>query len=102
MVYFAPKSKLGKISLILIIAFIAGFIIMQILIALGMRGGETFFSNIPLALTGITTALLGIGSFVTGLISIITKKERSILTFVSTLIGFLVLFFVAGEFISPH
>ena len=64
--------------------------------------GQTFFSNIPLAITGITTAIFGISSFFIGIISIIKKKERAVFVFISTIIGFLVLFFVLGEFLFPH
>jgi len=102
MIYFNPKTKLGRWSVILITAFFIGLSIFYLLVASGMRGGETFFSNIPLAINWITIAILGISSFFTGIISIIKSKERSILVFISTIIGFLILFFVLGEFLFPH
>jgi len=102
MIYLSPKTILGKLSVMLVIAFFVGFLIFQLLVALGMRGGETFFSNIPLAINWITIAVLGIISFFTGIVSIIKNKERSLLVFISTIIGFLVLYFVLGEILMPH
>ena len=41
-----PESQLGKWSVGLIIAFIVCLGIFFIFIALGQKGGETFFSNL--------------------------------------------------------
>jgi hypothetical protein len=43
-----------------------------------------------------------VSSFVTGLISIIKRKERAILVFLSSLTGFLVLIYIILEFSFPH
>lgn len=101
--WFFPKTKLGKWSVLLIILFFLMLFVFWVLVGLvGMRGGETFFSNIPLALTGISMAILGISSFFTGIISIIKKKERAVLVFISTVIGLFILWFVSAELLFPH
>jgi len=48
---------------------------------------------------GLASAIAG---FVTGLISIIKSRERSILVFLAVIVGLLVLMFCLGEVIFPH
>src|SRR3989344_4200155 len=98
---FLPRTKLGKRSLILIICFFLFLIIAHILIATGQEGGETFLDNLYISVPMLLAALSALSAFVTGIISII-KKERAILVYLSTLIGFLILIFLIGEFIFPH
>ncbi len=97
-----PKTNLGKVTLILIAGFIVLLAIFFILIELGERGGEQFFSNLKLALTGILSALCAITSFFIGLIATIKNKERSLIVFLCMLIGFLILLWVLAEIIFPH
>ena len=52
--------------------------------------------------TIIPAGICGIAAFFTGIISIIKSKERSVLVFLTTVIGFLVLIFVLGEILVPH
>jgi hypothetical protein len=49
----------------------------------------------------ISVAICAIASFFTGITSIIRKKERCTLVFISTTIGFLVLLLIVGELIVP-
>jgi len=100
--HFIPRTRLGKWSIWLIIAFIALFTIFQILVAAGQRGGATIFSNLLLSVPMLIAAIAGISSFFTGIIGIIIKKERSVLVFIATILGFFILFFVLGEFLFPH
>jgi hypothetical protein len=100
--YFIPKTQLGKWSVWLIIAFIVLFILFQILVASGQRGGATFFSNLALSIPMFIAGISGISAFFTGIIGIIKNKEWSVLVFLSTIVGFLILFFVLGEFLVPH
>jgi uncharacterized membrane protein HdeD (DUF308 family) len=44
----------------------------------------------------------GVFAFLTGLISVIRNRERSILVFLAMLIGLFVLLFGLGEIIFPH
>ncbi len=99
---FIPRTVLGKWSVGLIILFFLMFALMRLLVVLGQEGGQDFFSNLLLAIPGILMAVSGIAAFFTGIISIIKSKERSIPVFLATIIGFFVLFFVAGEILVPH
>lgn len=97
-----PKTLLGKWSVGLIVLFFvllgSGRFVAQ---ATG-GGGETFFDNIPLALTMLGAGLSGASAFVVGLFGVIKQRERSALVYVAMLIGFLVLAFALGEFFGPE
>ncbi|MDD5037919.1 MAG: hypothetical protein PHN78_01180 [Dehalococcoidales bacterium] len=56
----------------------------------------------PGQLKGIAFAIAGGAAFVTGLISIIRSKERSILVLLAMLIGLMAVAFVLGEILFPH
>ena len=99
---FAPKTRLGRFSVGLISAFFLLFILVQLLIASGQRGGETFFDNLWLSIPVLVEAICGILAFFTGIISIFRKKERAVFLFLSTLIGFLILLFIVGEILGPE
>ena len=60
---------------------------------------RTFRPIVPMSAVVI---VVGVAAFVTGLISIIKGKERSILVFIGTLVGVFALIFVLGEFLFPH
>lgn len=105
---FTPKSSLGKYSIGLILA-------MPILFYLGMSfvdfykftpAGETILKDIisrPLiALPMLGGFFSGITSLILGLFGIIKNKDYSILVFMSTLIGFLVLLWVFAEILFKH
>ena len=105
-----PRSPLGRWSVGLAVAFILFFALFQILVASGLRGPIMFggrpvpfpvpFINwsLPLYAAGIS----GMAALVTGLIGIIKSKERSILTFLATVVGLLVPLFLLGEVLIPH
>ena len=97
-----PETKLGKWSVWLIIAMAALVGVFFIFIALGERGGDTFFSNLYLTIPMMCAGISGIASFVTGLIGIIKDRDFSVLIFVPTIIGFLVLLYIIAEFAFPH
>jgi len=99
---FAPKTRLGRFSVGLISAFFLFFILFQLLIASGQRGGETFFDNLWLSIPISLAGICGISAFFTGIIGILKKRERAISIFLSTVIGFFVLWFVLGEILVPH
>lgn len=99
---FLPKTKLGKLSVIFIAVFFLFFFIFRILIALGQRGGETFFSNLLLSMPVLLAAIFAISAFFTGIVGIIKNKERAILVFLAAALGFFVLIFVSGEILFPH
>lgn len=97
-----PKTKYGKWSVGLILCCILFLTTFFLVIKTGYRGGDTFFSNPLLALPISISAICGIMSFVTGVISIFKQKERNILVILSTLLGLFVLYFVLGEVLTPH
>jgi len=83
-----PTTRLGAWSMWLIIACVVFLILFQILMATGEQPGDTFLDNLKLSITGLMFAACGISAFLTGIISLIKNKERSILAFTSTAIGF--------------
>lgn len=93
---------MGKWSVRLMCLFFIFLAKFFILIALGQRGGETFFSNLLLAIPGLLAAVSGVGAFFVGMVSIVNNKERSFLVFVSTGIGFLILLWCILEILFPH
>lgn len=99
---FMPKTLLGRWSVGLIIAFFLLFAMLRLLVVSGQRGGEIFFSNLFLAVPGLFMAASGVGAFLTGIISIIKSKERSVLVFSAAAIGLFVLIFCLGEVLSSH
>jgi len=97
-----PKTIPGKLSVALIIASFLFLGLLWFFVALGQRGGATFFSNPMLAIPGLLAGVCGILAFFIGIISIIKNKERSILVFLATAIGFFILGFCLGEILFPH
>ena len=97
-----PKHILGKMSVGLIILFILMLGLLMGMISSGQKGGDTIFSNLLLGIPGLLAAISGVAAFFTGIISIVKGKERSVLVFVSTAVGFLILLFLAAEILFPH
>ena len=91
-----PKSSLGKWSVGLAAAFILLSILFAVLTGLGDEPG-------PFALIFVVNVVIGISSiaaFITGLVSIIKSKERSVLVFLAVLLGFCALLFYLGSFLK--
>lgn len=99
---FLPKSHLGKLSVYLIIIFLILMAIFFLLVSLGERGGETFFSNLKLAIPVSLAGISGILSFFLGIVSMMKDKERSISVILSTLVGAFILFWTLSEILFPH
>jgi hypothetical protein len=80
-----PKTSLGRWLVGLAIAFILFFVLAEVLTGFEVFGPE---SNpvLTVVLTIIDADISG-AAFVTGLISIIKRKERSVLVFVSMAIA---------------
>ena len=93
-----PKSSLGRWSVGLAASFILLSILFEVLTRLGGEPG-------PFALIFIANVAIGISfiaALITGLISIIKRKERSVLVFLAVLVGFCALFFFLGQFLCTH
>ncbi len=94
---FIPKTILGKCSVVFVI-------VMPIFFYIGVSfvnfyepipAGETILCDIVsrpgVALSMLAGFIFGITAFFTGIIGIIKKKDFSVLVFLSTILGFLVL-----------
>jgi hypothetical protein len=90
-----PKTPLSKWSTGLAVASILFFALCQVL--LPFEPSDPRFNPVPALATVIVAAVLSGATLVTGLISIIKSKERSVVTFVSTAIG---LWFLIGNTVS--
>ncbi|MEJ2347984.1 MAG: hypothetical protein P8Y17_02160 [Patescibacteria group bacterium] len=104
-----PKSKLGKLSVGLIIA-------MPILYSIGMSFTDSLYKSVPagktilkdimerpaLALTMLSGMITGVSAFFVGLVAITRERERAVLVYVATLIGMLHILFLIGEVVFPH
>ena len=81
-----PKTSLGRWSVGLVVPCILWPIIHS------QAGIEILSVLDPVALlTTVCLGILGIGSLVTGLISIIKRKERSILVFLAVIVALFIL-----------
>jgi hypothetical protein len=91
-----PKTSLGRWSVGLAAAFILLVVLLAVLTLLGglQPGRVRLVALIVAAAFGIS----GIGSFVTGLISMIKSKERSVLVFLAVVVGLFALIVLLGEF----
>lgn len=101
-VNFGPKTRFGNLSVGLIIIFFLFLAMLRFLVALGQSGGDTFFSNLTLAIPGLLMGISGVCAFFVGIVAIIKSKERSFFVFLATGAGFFVLIFLLGEILFPH
>jgi hypothetical protein len=104
-----PATTLGKWSLGLIVAMPQLFII-------GTSFTDTLYQSVPaggtiladiaarpaLALTMLTGMAAGVSAFITGVLAVIRLKEYALLVYASTLIGALLILFLASEILFPH
>lgn len=99
-VHFKPQTKLGKRSAWLLVAVVIFLVSFRILVIIGPAGGDTFFSNPFLAVPILLAGISGIAAFITGLISIIRKRERSISVYLAVAVGLIVLIIALNQ-INP-
>jgi len=99
---FLPRTVLGRWSVGLAAAFFFFTAVFLIIAAAGARGGDSFFSNMALAMPMLLAAICGASAFVTGIIAIIRSKERAIFVLLASVVGFNVLLFALGEILFPH
>jgi di/tricarboxylate transporter len=104
-----PKTRSGKLSLVLIAA-------MPILLYIGSSLTDTLYKSTPagrtilediakrpaLALTMLTGMATGVSAFIVGVVAIVRQKERTLLVYAATLIGMLFTLFLIGEILFPH
>lgn len=70
-----PKTRLGKWSAGLIITFLLLFVIFQLLVASGQRGGETFSDNLTLSIPALLMAAAGIAAFLQAVLQLSNLKN---------------------------
>ena len=85
-VHFKPKTKLGKWSAWLIVAFAVCLGVFQAMYA-SSTGGFPWYRDLLLALMLSPAQPLGIAAFITGLISILRREERSIAVRLAVVFG---------------
>ena len=104
-----PRTTLGKWSVGLIVAmpilFVVGSSFTDSLYE-SVPAGETILADIAarpaLALTMLAGMVAGFLAFIVGLLAIVRQKEKALLVYVSTVIGALLMLYLAGEMVSPH
>ena len=104
-----PKTTLGRWSVGLIVA-------MPILFVIGSSFTNSLYETVPaggtiladiaarpaLALAMLAGMVAGILAFILGLLAIVRQRENALLVYVSTVIGALLVLFLAGEVVFPH
>lgn len=102
-VSFFPETKSGKWSLVFFLAIIVLSIFFIIAISIfNQRGGETFFSNLYLAIPMVLIYISGVLGFITGIISMGKSKKRSVAAIISTIICLVVTLYGLMEMVFPH
>jgi hypothetical protein len=100
---FLPATTLGKWAIRLTILLVLFFLLATAIVVLGHQtGGETVTANNNIAIPMLLAMVSGVSAFFTGVLAILKNKERSVLVFISTIIGLSVLIFLLGEFLVPH
>lgn len=100
---FFPKTKPGIWSAILFllqVLLVAYFFIM--VEVFNQRGGNTFFSNLNLAIPMLTAWGVGLLSFIFGFIAIFNAKSRAILVYIVVILSFLTTLYGVLEVAFPH
>ena len=92
-----PNTLFGRWSVGLAAAFILLLVLSLLLTGLGGVG-----PGLVGPILGVAFGISGIAALVTGLISIVKSKERSILVFLAAVVGLFCLIFFLGEFLFPH
>jgi len=104
-----PTTGLGWWSIGLIVA-------MPILFLIGASFANSVYESVPaggtlfadiaarpaLALIMLAGMAAGISAFITGILTIVRRKEKSLLVYISTVTGALLIIFLVGEIVSPH
>jgi hypothetical protein len=108
-VSFLPKTKLGRWSVVLIIAMFGAFIIGRLFylkVYPSILSGRTIVEDIllrpGLVLSMLSGFLMGIVAFITGISSFLKKKEKSVLVLAAIIISGLLILMLVGEIISSH
>ena len=96
-----PTSPLGRWSTRLLGLAVLGSAIFGAFVASGQRGGDTFFSNLWLALPMTTAAFAAVAAGVTAAAAW-WKHDRTFLVAIAMVVGAFATMFAAGELLFPH
>ena len=99
---WTPTTVLGRISAYCLLGGLVSLALFFAFVLAGEKGGETFFSNLRLAIPYSVTAITGIAAFGLGLSAVMWRGERSVAVIVSTTLGMLALLWVGAELLSSH
>jgi hypothetical protein len=105
---FLPKTHLGKWSAGLVVAMLVFLYIGMSFVSFyeSVPAGKTIPQDIILrpgiALPMLAGFLSGIAAFFTGIVGIVKRKDHSVIIFLSTTVGFLMLLWCLAEIIFPH
>lgn len=97
-----PRTRGGRLCAWLLAAAVGAFVLAQVLVASGQRGGEAFTDNWWLLGTMGAAALCMLASALAGVVAIGREHERSVLVFLAVGIGALAAVFLLGEALVPH
>lgn len=78
------------------------FAVFVILVTSGQRGKDALFSNLALTKPMLLARVSAISTLMTGIVGIVKNRERSVLVFPATVIGFYLLILSLGEILVPH
>jgi hypothetical protein len=81
---------------------VAAFAFITLAVATGQRGGETFSDNWLLAVPALLAGFGAVGSAAVGAYAILRHREHSLLVYLLTAIGLLMVAFVVGEGFNTH
>ncbi|MHB0915838.1 MAG: hypothetical protein ACYC5A_06960 [Thermoleophilia bacterium] len=94
-----PATRSGQYSLAALAGMVFFILLLNTFVALGEEGPDINYYLLIPAACGFLSGVLALAF---GLVAIISQRERSILVFIATLIGLLMLIFALGEAIFPH
>ena len=85
---------------------IAAFVVLMLVfiaaIALGERGGESFFDNLWLTVPFLAAYGAAVAAFGLGVFALAAQRERHLVVVAATLVGLLVTAFGVAEIAFPH
>jgi hypothetical protein len=101
-IFALPSTWAGLWSIALAVGFFVCFGLFLLVAATGQTGGDTFGSNLWLAVPIMAAGASAIGGAVTAIVAIIKQGERSFLVIGPLLLGLLVAIFLVLEVSIPH
>lgn len=92
-----PKTRIGKWSIGLFIISLLLNIVASIVSVI--QEPVTFYNRTVVNMSAITGLVAMVGAFILGIVSITKSKERSLLVYIASILGFMMLIVLIGELI---